>query len=40
MLKLSLALGIGLVLFLIPLNVEARKNIEDIGIQLDRTCMA
>ena len=40
MLKLSLALGISLVLFLIPLNVEARKNIEDIGIQLDRTCIA
>ena len=40
MFKLSLALGISLVLFLIPLNVEARKNIEDIGIQLDRTCIA
>jgi len=28
-----------IVFFLIP-NVEARKNIEDIGIALDRTCLA
>ena len=40
MIKISIVLGIGLVLFLIPLNVEARKNIEDIGISLDRTCLA
>lgn len=40
MYKVSLALGIGLVLFLIPIQVDARKNYEDIGISLDRTCLA
>jgi len=35
-----LSFGICLVIFLIPLNVEARKNIEDVGIALDRTCLA
>ena len=40
MLKTNIALGVSLALLLIPLSVEARKNIEDIGIALDRTCIA
>src|SRR3990167_9187536 len=28
------------IILIIPLQVEARKNIEDVGIALDRTCLA
>src|SRR3990167_9553671 len=28
------------IILIIPLQAEARKNIEDIGITLDRTCLA
>ena len=28
------------IILIIPLQAEARKNIEDIGIALDRTCLA
>ena len=38
--KTLIGLGVCLVLLLIPLQAEARKNIEDIGIALDRTCLA
>ena len=38
--SIGLLTGLSLVLLLIPLNAEARKNIEDVSISLDRTCIA
>jgi len=37
---LSLLASFSLVILLTPLQAEARKNIEDVGIALDRTCIA
>ena len=37
---ITLLIPILTIILIIPLQAEARKNIEDIGISLDRTCLA